>query len=142
MRQHQLYAYGTLQLPEVLEQVIGRRVESRHAVLDGYACYRLRNRVYPGIVERSGERVTGVVYSGIDAHEIEQLDAYEGSFYERRTLTLRADGGQIEALGYVLGSEHRGQLSKDAWDLEAFRREHLADYLKLVPHGYDKLEPK
>jgi gamma-glutamylcyclotransferase (GGCT)/AIG2-like uncharacterized protein YtfP len=142
MTQHHLYAYGTLQVPEVLELVIGRRVASRPGELEGYARYRLHNRVYPAIMERPGGRVTGLVYLGLDAREMECLDAYEGPLYERRTLTLRADGEQIEAITYVLGNEHRELMSKHPWDLEAFSRDHLADYLKLVPHGYEKLEPK
>ena len=132
MSRHHLYAYGTLQVPEVLRQVIGRGVASRPAVLEDYARYRLRHSVYPGIVEHPGGRVTGLVYSGIEAHEVERLDAYEGALYERRALTLWVEGEKIEALGYVLRSEHRGQLSQDPWDLEKFSREHLSGYLKLV----------
>ncbi len=140
-RRHHLYAYGTLQVSEVLRQVIGRGVASRPALLEDYARYRLRHRLYPGIVEHRGGRVTGLVYSSIDAHEMERLDAYEGSLYERRALTLWVEGQKIEAQGYVLRSEHRGQLSQDPWNLEAFNREHLAGYLKLVPHGFEKREP-
>jgi hypothetical protein len=139
---HHLYAYGTLQVPEVLQQVIGRSVAGRPAVLEGYARYRLRNQVYPGIVEHPGGHVTGLLYSGIDAHELERLDAYEGPLYERRSLTLRVDGEQIEATGYVLRIEHRRLLSNHPWELGAFSRDHLTDYLKVVPHELAELEPQ
>lgn len=132
MSQHRLFAYGTLQVPQIFAHIVGRALESSPATLPGFACFRLVDRVYPGIVPAAGDRVAGVVYAGLDAGELERLDAYEGELYERQRLRLSTSGGPLEAHGYVLRSEHRHRLSSHAWDLEAFRRDQLASYLACI----------
>ena len=132
MSQHRLYAYGTLQVPQIFAQIVGRPLESRPAVLDGFACFRVVDRVYPAIVRAPGSQVAGVVYAGLDAGDLERLDAYEGELYERQRLYLSTLGGPLEAEGYVLRSEHQHLLSRDRWDLEVFHRDHLASYLAIV----------
>jgi gamma-glutamylcyclotransferase (GGCT)/AIG2-like uncharacterized protein YtfP len=127
-----LYAYGTLQVPAIFENIVGRALEGYPATLEGYACHRMRERVYPAIVRHAGGRVAGLVYAGLSSAELDRLDHYEGEFYERRVLALFAGGARIEAHAYVLRSEHRHRLSSDTWDLDAFIRDHLASYLKRI----------
>jgi gamma-glutamylcyclotransferase (GGCT)/AIG2-like uncharacterized protein YtfP len=129
---HRLYAYGTLQLPEIFQHIVGRSLPSCPALLEGYARYAVCDRVYPAIVEQAGGRVPGVVYSGLNAAELAQLDCYEGELYERKSLRLWAEEKQVSAHVYVLAHAYRSQLSPVLWDLETFRREHLASYLERV----------
>jgi gamma-glutamyl AIG2-like cyclotransferase len=129
---HRLYAYGTLQVPEIFRRIVGRSLPSHPARLEGYARYRVCDRVYPAIVEQPGGCVTGVVYSGLERAELERLDWYEGDLYERRSLWLWQEKSQVNAQVYVLSHAHRDQLSTLPWDLETFNREHLASYLERV----------
>ena len=132
MTERCLFAYGTLQLPEVLQAVLGLRWQGAPALLPGYARYRVRGKPYPAIVPEPGGNVAGLVYSGVGATELEQLDHYEGELYERRTLSVRAGGATLAAVTYVLGDQHRALLSNESWELGAFEREHLHDYLRSI----------
>jgi len=129
MTEQYLFAYGTLQLPLILQAVVGGHWPGTPALLQGYARYRVRGKPYPAIVPEPGGNVAGLVYPGVGANEIEQLDRYEGDLYERQTLDVRAGGATLQALTYVLREQHRALLSNESWELGAFEREHLSNYL-------------
>ena len=44
--QRRLFAYGTLELPEVMEALLGRGLPHRNARLEGFERRLLRNRPY------------------------------------------------------------------------------------------------
>lgn len=127
-----LFAYGTLQLPDVLHAVVGQRWPGEPALLVGYGRYRLRGKPYPAIVAEPAGNVAGLLYGGVGTEELALLDSYEGELYERRTVTVRVGGATHSALVYVLGEQHRSLLSSEAWELGAFEREHLAEYLQRI----------
>jgi hypothetical protein len=129
---HHLYAYGTLQVPAIIAHVIGRELAGRPARLRGYARYRVEGRPYPAIVEVPGMEVDGVVFSGIEAAELERLDSYEGNLYERRRLPVWVGDHSIRAETYLLRPEYSHWLSGESWDLARFEREHLVSYLSWV----------
>lgn len=132
MTGHALYVYGTLQVPAIFAQIVGRHLKAEPAILAGYARYRVQERAYPAIVEQPGAHVEGLVYGGLSSTELERLDLYEGELYERRLVTLPRAGVDMHAHAYVLRSALRHLLSSDAWDLGAFTRDHLNDYLNQI----------
>lgn len=127
-----LFTYGTLQLPQIMSQIVGRPALGQPARLLGFARYRVLDRVYPAIVESPGAEVSGVVYGGLDLAELARLDHYEGPLYERRLVAIEGAGEPLAACTYVLRPEHAARLSSEPWDLERFEREHLASYLARI----------
>jgi gamma-glutamylcyclotransferase (GGCT)/AIG2-like uncharacterized protein YtfP len=128
----QLFVYGTLQLPDVLQAVVGERWHGRAAVLEGYARYRVQGKPYPGIIVEPAGSVSGLLYSDVGALAISRLDQYEGELYERRTLAVRVGGSTLTAVSYVLGDRYRSLLSTEGWELATFERDHLAEYLERI----------
>lgn len=125
-----LFAYGTLQLPEVLQAVVGRDFPGQNARLQGYACYALRGQVYPGIRPWPGAVTAGILYGGLDEAAWRLLDAYEDAIYRREVLTVLADDGRHHAAAvYVVQAAFYGCLSGQPWSMTAFRRRHLQRYL-------------
>ena len=51
-----LFVYGTLLAPELRRAVVGRALDGTPAVLDGYACYRVRRAAYPAITPGARRR--------------------------------------------------------------------------------------
>ena len=108
-----VFTYGTLMFPEVWQAVVGRQFSTVAATASGYAIYRVRDAVFPGIVA-AGERdkVHGVVYLDVDAASLARLDLFEDDFYRRETLSLICDDGhQRAADAYVVPDESREVLS-------------------------------
>lgn len=126
-----LFAYGTLEIPAVLEAVTGRRFASREASVRGFVRRRLRGRLYPAAVEAPGERLAGRFYEGLDAATLARLDRFEGEEYERRSVAAElAPSGSAQAELYVLAPGQRAALLAEPWERELFVARHLAAYLE------------
>ena len=130
-----VFTYGTLMEPAVMEVVTGRRFVSRPAVLRGYARFRIRGAVYPGIIVTPGAVTEGAVYRDVDAVSAARLDTFEGETYDRVGVGIEVDAGSsasppVRAEVYVITPSQRSRLSSDAWDPEQFRRQHLGAYLQ------------
>lgn len=127
-----VYAYGTLQEPEIFRLIVGRSIVGAAATLLDHARFRLESKVYPAIVAQPGASVPGLLYAGVTADELARLDEYEGPLYERKELRVSLSGAATKAFTYVLSERHLHLLSNEPWDVEHFRREHLASYLRRI----------
>jgi gamma-glutamylcyclotransferase (GGCT)/AIG2-like uncharacterized protein YtfP len=126
-----LFTYGTLCLPEVMQSVAGRVFATATARLDGYLCRLLRRRVYPGMIRSTNDSTQGLLHYDVDAQSLARIDAFEGGYYRRESvLAVREDGGEVAACTYVLVESLHHLLSDSDWDEEEFRRKHLQHYLR------------
>ena len=125
------FAYGTLEIPEVMQAVTGRRFEPVDARLPDHARHMLAERIYPGVVPEPGAETTGCLYRDLDADSFAALDRFEGRIYTRRRLSVRTnDGAACDAFVYVLNDAERHLLRDEQWSRERFREIHLHDYLR------------
>jgi len=121
-----LFVYGTLMVPSVMCAVSGFRGPGRAAVLHDHVRRRVVGEVYPGIVSRAGESVSGLVYVGLSGPQMHRLDLFEGEAYRRVELPVTMDDGQTwRAHTYVMAAGHERHLSREAWSLDEFLRRHL-----------------
>jgi len=127
-----VFCYGTLEWPQVMQAVTGRRFRSARALLPGYARFLLRDEVYPAVIERAGAETDGCVWFGVDARALALLDAFEGEGlrYQRRALDVQSEAGALRAWTYVLHPDERGRLSDRVWDRDVFAAQHLAHFLE------------
>ena len=125
---HSVFAYGTLQIPEVLKSVIGIDLPSLPARLNGYQCFKIKSRTYPGAIKKPNQFIDGILYKEIGDHRLALLDQFEDVLYERSLVDIE---GEIEqAFVYIIMDECRDRLSDEAWSLEEFKRKYLNKYLK------------
>ena len=125
-----LFAYGTLQIPEVLRAVTGRTFPGIPAILEGFRRGRLVNATYPGLVRAPGFRTGGALLLGLDQEILTRLDRFEGKTYRREAVeVLTGSVKPVSAFTYVMTTGHP-ELSGEPWDLERFCREDLAGFLR------------
>ena len=125
-----LFSYGTLQFPEVLSAVTGCYLKGDTAVLDDFACYIVKGKVYPGITPEREASVEGLIYSGIGEAHFRKLDRFEGELYERmRVCVTDAEGNPLQAWTYVIRNALRDRLTRTPWNKKDFEREHLPVFL-------------
>jgi gamma-glutamylcyclotransferase (GGCT)/AIG2-like uncharacterized protein YtfP len=117
-----VFTYGTLMFPEVWQAVVGREFAKVSGNADGFAIYRVRGGIYPGIIAASEkDSVRGVVYLDIDNASLQRLDAFEDTIYERQLLTIACDDGQRrEAAVYVVPVHNKTALTVLPWDRDKF----------------------
>lgn len=125
-----IFAYGTLQLPDVMRAVIGDVFPSKPARLHDYARYCIRSRVYPGLRREPGSFTDGILYENVPPRALKALDAFEDDFYRRETLTVIAQGGiRTDAEVYVVPPAHYRLLVRRNWDLGDFKETGLREFL-------------
>ncbi|WFB10903.1 gamma-glutamylcyclotransferase [Streptomyces sp. LX-29] len=118
-----LFAYGTLQFPEVLTALLGRVPEHGPAEAPGWRAAALGRRLYPGLIPDADRSAPGVLLTGLTPAEWRILDAFEADEYELRSVRL-ADGREVPSYVWRGGEELR-----ETWDATRFRTAYLADFL-------------
>lgn len=127
---HRLFCYGTLQIPAVLEAVIGHRLGGIRAVLPGYAACQVRRAEYPGLIRSPGNKTSGRLYRHVTPAELTVLDRFEGHLYHRRHHVVVSDSGRrIQAWVYMVAPGRQKQVSARPWQLERFMR---TDYKRFM----------
>ena len=128
-----LFAYGTLEIPEVIQSLTGRAFEGQRAVLADHARYLLKDAQYPGIMPVKGAKTEGVVYGEMDHTALMLLDHYEGDLYERQQLVVQTEAGEsVLCWVYVIRPERRDMLTDQEWDKAQFIHLHLQNYLSEI----------
>jgi len=125
-----LFAYGTLQFPQVLRALTARSLPGEPATLDGYARFLVRGAHYPGIVPRADTRTGGVLWRGVTDADLKVLDRFEGDLYERVVVDAVTRDGPRRAWCYVVAPRQRQRLTGEPWTNEHFAANHLAGYLR------------
>lgn len=116
-----LFAYGTLQVPEVMTRVTGERFDGVAAVLPGYRCLQVRDADYPGIAPETRAKTHGTVLMGLTDRDLEHLDRFEGELYQRQTVQAVTDDGRtLSTWAYVIREAYRNRLGEKPWSLEQF----------------------
>lgn len=128
-----LFTYGTLEIPQVVQIITGQVLTGVPARLEGYARYQLKNHAYPGIIQEADASITGTLYLDLDDVLIAQIDEYEDTCYDRRSLrVITKNGMALEAQAYVVPEENRELLSSRPWDREKFIRDELDIFLRSI----------
>ncbi len=128
---HRLFCYGSLRVAEVIQAVIGCAPHGRQAALPNHALRRIRDASYPGVIPQARASTPGCVYDGLSDDDLARLDDFEGEPYSRELRTVRfEDGDEAEAWVYLLPDNRLDWLTDDPWDLETFRRNDLADFMR------------
>lgn len=135
-----LFTYGTLMFAEIWHQVTGLEITPKTAQLDGYQRYRLQDRMYPGMILKSGESVVGQLYSGLSAQVFDKLDAFEGSDYLRVEVLVNCgeESSSVPCFTYLIRESQRKLLSNEIWEPSWFLAE---GYQKFVSgyEGFDQI---
>jgi hypothetical protein len=110
------------------------------AVLEGYCRHRVKFADYPGIIPEDNSSVLGLYVTGLTEANMQKLDYFEGSEYERTMVKVklrRGSGDELKieenkAYSYVFLYPHR--LEKGEWNFEQFHKEKMsrwtrADYI-------------
>jgi gamma-glutamylcyclotransferase (GGCT)/AIG2-like uncharacterized protein YtfP len=116
-----VFTYGTLMFREVWQAVVGREFKSVGGVASGFANFRVRDAVFPGIFASELDRTHGLVYLDVDRGSIARLDLFEDDFYERQTIWVDCDDDQRRAAdAYVVPPAKGGVLTDEQWEAGPF----------------------
>ena len=116
-----LFVYGTLMDKEIFQIVAGELCSSEQAVLHGYIRKQVIGEVYPAIAEKSGHEVTGLLYYNLTNTALNKLDRFEGDQYNRCSLKISLQTGQIvDTQVYVFAEKSKQRLAPEDWNYQDF----------------------
>lgn len=130
-RPQRLFCYGTLQVPAVMQAVIGRPLRGVDAALPGFGAFQVLRAEYPGLLPSRSQTTRGILYGDLARDELAVLDRFEGPLYRRRHQIVRlADGRRVQAWTYMVRPGHYRQLTAVPWRLERFMRSQYPRFMK------------
>ncbi len=128
-----IFTYGSLMFEEVWSRLVTGRYTSAPARLEGFTRRCVKNEDYPVVFE-ADDSVQGMLYYDVEPHDIATLDAFEGEYYERKTVLLH---NCIDAEVYVLKKRYFDIVEDKAWSEQAFATEGIKrfcqDYKGFMP---------
>lgn len=128
-----LFAYGSLMMPDVMTAVARQSVEFCPAILLGYRRACLHGLPYPGIRRSRSGSVDGLLYRGLGRLAFARLDRFEDAFYRRVRVSVSVAGDAVRpAYTYVIALAHYRQLAPEPWSLQDFRRYAGKAYLRRI----------
>lgn len=118
-----LFFYGTLRYPALLELVLGRPISDldvSSAELPGHGVFAVVGQIFPTIEEREDHVVQGVLLRGLSETDVGSLNFYEGGFdYDLKEVVVKTAGGNgITAQVYF--PEPGLWQTGEVWDLQAW----------------------
>jgi len=128
-----VFAYGTLMLPEIQKALTGKEFFMQKAKLNNYKRFsKPRTNRYrgPAIIEDKNSFVEGKILFNLDTRSRNIIDSYEGKEYGKKFVKVIVDNKKIQAITYVASKELKQKLDGE-WKIEIFIKESLNYYLKI-----------
>ena len=117
-----IFFYGTLRHPPLLEVVLGRPVQTEPARLPDFDVRRVRDGTWPAIVAGAGP-AEGALLRDATAEDLARLDYYEGAYdFDLRDAAVETAAGPAVALVYFPTADQG--LQDAPWDLSAWVEVH------------------
>jgi gamma-glutamylcyclotransferase (GGCT)/AIG2-like uncharacterized protein YtfP len=126
-----IFVYGTLQSPRLIQKLTGRTFKSTPGILQGYKRYCILNADYPAIIEKEGHQTEGKIFENVDDQSMEILSFYEGEDYIQKGVNVFSNGNLIKAIAFVWVGDFN-ILDDRNWDLYEFEKYTLQEYIKFV----------
>lgn len=126
-----IFVYGTLMAPEVVQTLIRRLPAGQKASVEGFACHPVQKYVFPGLIEDASATTNGIYYEGLSVSELKRLDWFEDVEYTRKGVPVRLENQETRHTQVYLWANPIHELHLDTkWDYERFRRTNLDWYLQ------------
>jgi len=127
-----LFVYGTLQSRALMSAVASGAVpDPVPATLSGYEVKTLTGDVVPHIAARNGCVAQGLLYCGLDASQVQNLDLFEGAFgYTLHQVTIKTSNGDHRAEVYLPPPDAKA--GPTTWSVESWENKHLPPTLYAV----------
>jgi hypothetical protein len=126
-----IFVYGPLMFPEVMQAVVGRNFSFREGEVRGYVRVGVRDESQAAMIPFPDTLTQGIVYVEVDQAALKRMDTFFGKLFERVEVNIETDSGDwIEAETHVFKVSKRKLLTAKPWDENEFREKHLAKFMQ------------
>lgn len=135
-----LFVYGMLQYPELVELMTGQWLQGEPATLLDHQRLTLHMEGFSKVavvVPEAGAEVTGLLLRQVNAEALELFDAFEDAgmgLYVRGSGAIALPNGESMQADTYLGSPLMDGKLHGIWDETAFKQAYYADYRdRIIP---------
>lgn len=130
------FTYGTLMHVDIMGKLLGKRLPQTPSYLTDYAAVQLNGQVFPGLIEKPTASTQGILYHDLCASSWQILDAFEGDWYIKKSVTVCIQRPEqtlhVTALTYLLAPAFRHLACNTPWDFEDFCKNQAAKFLQTI----------
>ena len=128
---YNLFTYGALMFPDIIQTLAQRAVRGEPASLNGYASFTVKDECFPALVPFPDSHTSGQLYRDLDESVMTRLDEFEGDLFVRTEVTVEiGTDNWVDAVTFVIAEDSYEELSTLEWDELDFRENYLADWVK------------
>jgi gamma-glutamylcyclotransferase (GGCT)/AIG2-like uncharacterized protein YtfP len=128
-----LFVYGILLSPQILEVVTGKRFESEPAVLSDFERFAVSGKAYPAAIASKKSVIKGILLKNVDNYSLEVLDEFEGDEYKKLSIKVATkDEKKHQALVYVWNKDQK--LLSGLWNPEILDEKTTEKYVNAFGH--------
>jgi gamma-glutamylcyclotransferase (GGCT)/AIG2-like uncharacterized protein YtfP len=132
-KQFNVFCYGTLEFDAVMQKITGTAFPAEPATLIDYVRYMVKGAPYPAIIHEPGAVTEGTLFRGLNTKQMQMMDEYEGSLYDRiESEVLASKGELIVAQIYVVPLSRQHYVSRLAWNKADFELLYLKSFCKTL----------
>ena len=124
-----LFVYGTLMFPQVMTTLTGLTPTYAPAVARNTARFSIRNQVYPGLVNRSGNLTMGYLIRNLDEVNWHLIKAFEGNEYSVGPVAIETQQHNMNAYTFFVHAHSLDIVANSFWNPESFLRYQLESFL-------------
>jgi gamma-glutamylcyclotransferase (GGCT)/AIG2-like uncharacterized protein YtfP len=127
-----LFTYGSLMFEPVWSRLVQGHYRQQPARLYGYVRKQIRHETYPALLPADESCfVDGIIYLGIDAGDLQAIDAFEGAQYLRQQVTCQLPNrSHLQAQTYVFHPTLQELVTDQDWDPAGFETRGLQEFLR------------
>ena len=130
---HQLFIYGTLLFPEILEGITNKALQTIPGKLRGYKRCKVFGCDYPAIIPDPNSMVEGKLVINLDNHSMNIITFFEGEDYRKSTVIIQAGNQEVPATAFTWNGDFY-RLEKEDWNKKLFEQYSLQYYAaKIIP---------
>lgn len=122
-----IFAYGTLQFPQIIKRLTGKNFAAEKAMLRGYRRLLVKGTDYPAVKKSRNSSVDGILLKDVDEKSLEQIIQFEGDEYEMVNVRVHVNGSETDAVVFAWIREDRLLDEKD-WNQQKFESDSLRFY--------------
>jgi hypothetical protein len=125
-----LFVCGPLFFPEVWGLITPRRLIRTNAIVNGYACLRVKAHLNPALVPLPSAIADGFLYKDVDDKIMARIDEFQGNMYQRQNVAARIETGETTvAVAHIIRSTYLPLVVKAPWNAEVFREKYLEHFV-------------
>lgn len=118
-----IFVYGTLMCADIFQLVSRYKPAAQKATLKGYRRFAIKYEYYPGVIEKKGFEVEGLVYDNVPEKSWGLLDSFEGEMYTRKKVKVHLENDKkVDAFVYVIKAGYTHLVGVNDWSFERFVR--------------------